>query len=54
MYMTHREPDRVGGEGEGGNSSNSFWEVRELEVNYRCEGTAAWSLIDIKGRHRCD
>ena len=51
MYMAHREPDRVGGE--GGNFSNSFWEVRELQVNYKCEGTAAWSLIDIKGRHRC-
>ena len=37
--MAQREPDRVGG---GGNFSNSLWEVRELEVNYRCEGTAAW------------
>ena len=52
MYMDHRQPDRVGGE--GGNFSNSFWEARELEMNYRCEGTAAWSLIDIKERHRCD
>ena len=42
MYMDHRQPDRVGGGGgEGGNFSNSFWEARELEVNYRCEGTAA-------------
>lgn len=49
--MAQREPDRVGG---GGNFSNSLWEVRELEVNYRCEGTAAWSLIDKKERHRCD
>ena len=50
--MAHREPDRVGGGGGvgGGNFSNSFWEVRELELNYLCEGTAAWSLIDIKGR----
>ena len=31
-----------------------LWEVRELEVNYRCEGTAVWSLIDKKERHRCD
>ena len=52
MYMDHRQPDRVGGE--GGNFSNSFLEVRELEVNYRREGTAARSLIDIKGKHRCD
>ena len=43
--MAHRELDRVRGGG-GGNLSNSLWEVRELEVNYRCEGTAAWSLCD--------
>ena len=23
-------------------------------MNYRCEGTAAWSLIDTKEKHRCD
>ena len=53
--MAQREPGRVerwwGG---GGDFSNSLWEVRELEVNYRCDGTAAWSFIDKKERHRCD
>ena len=54
MYMAHREPDRGGGGGGVGNFSKSLWEVREREVNYRCESTAAWSLIDIKERDRCD